>query len=176
MPRTRFISLLGGAAAVALSAVTVAGCGGGGQATAATANPKTATGGAATIGLANNGSLGKILVDAQGHTLYLFQADSTDKSTCFGACAVAWPPLRVSGKPAVGTGLTASKVGTITRSDGKPQVTYNGHPVYLYQADQQAGQTSGQGINAFGGGWFVMSAAGNAITSGGSNAGAVNGY
>ena len=121
--------------------------------------------------MATNGSLGKILVDSQGRTLYLFQADKGTKSACTGACAVAWPPVRASGKPVAGSGITASKLGTTARSDGKPQVTYNGHPLYTFANDQKAGDTSGQGINAFGGLWYVLSPAGTTITSSGSSSG-----
>ena len=100
-----------------LNATTLAACGGGGgNATAKSLRPTTQAGGAATVGVASDNSLGKILAwDSQGRTIYLFQKDSTGKSACFGACAVAWPPVRVAGNPVVGTGLTASKVGTITR-------------------------------------------------------------
>ena len=75
------------------------------------------------------------------------------RSACSGACAGAWPPVRADGKPTVGEGANASLVGTTTRSDGAPQVAYNGHPPYLYQGDQQPGDTSGQGLTMFGGGW-----------------------
>jgi predicted lipoprotein with Yx(FWY)xxD motif len=115
--------------------------------------------------MASNGSLGNILVDSQGRTLYLFQADSGTKSACTGACATAWPPLRASGKPIAGTGITASKLGTATRSDGKPQVTYNGHPLYRFANDQSPGNANGQGVNAFGGLWYVLSPAGTAVTT-----------
>jgi predicted lipoprotein with Yx(FWY)xxD motif len=75
-------------------------------------------------------NVGKILVDSQGRTLYLFERDSGTKSACAGACAVEWPPLRATGKPTVGGGANASIVATSNRLDGKPQVTYNGHPLY----------------------------------------------
>jgi predicted lipoprotein with Yx(FWY)xxD motif len=114
--------------------------------------------------VASNGSLGKILVDSQGRTLYLFQADSGTKSACTGACAVAWPPLRASGKSVAGSGISASKLGTTPRSDGKPQVTYNGHPLYRFANDQNPGDANGQGVNAFGGGWFVLSPAGAMVS------------
>ena len=164
------------AAAVPLVALAITGCGGGdgGNATASSTPPKTASGKAATVGVANT-DLGNILVDSKGRTLYLFQKDTGTKSACFGACATAWPPLRVTGKPLVGSGASAALVGTTTRSDGKPQVTYNGHPVYLYQGDSGAGQTNGQGITAFGGGWFALNAQGDQVSGQGSNSGG-NGY
>ena len=173
MVRSTRIGLLAATAAVAITALAISACGGGGS--AATAPPTTASGNAATFGLANEGNLGKILVDSQGRSLYLFQKDAGTKSACTGACAAAWPPLRATGKPMVGTALSASKVGTTARSDGKPQITYNGHPLYLYSADQKPGDTNGQGLNLYGGGWFALSAAGNMVSGTGTNGGA-SGY
>jgi predicted lipoprotein with Yx(FWY)xxD motif len=168
--RSRSITFLSGAAAVALIAVAAAGCGGD-DGDSATAASTTSSGHSATVEVANNADLGKILVDSQGRTLYLFQKDSGTKSACFDACAAAWPPLRAAGKPTVGKGLAASKVGTTARSDGKPEVTYNGHPLYTYAGDQSAGDTNGQGLTQFGGGWFALSPAGNMVPGTGSNSG-----
>jgi predicted lipoprotein with Yx(FWY)xxD motif len=180
MTHRKPITFLAAAAAVPLVALAAAGCGGGGGATAATLPPKTASGHAATVGAANEGSLGNILVDSQGHTLYLFKKDSGTKSACFGACATNWPPLRASGTPTVGGGASASSVGTTPRSDGTPQITYNGHPLYRFVGDKKPGDTNGQGLTAFGGGWFALSAAGNQVStqsSGGSaGSGGVGGY
>ena len=94
---------------------------------------------------------------------------------CYGACASAWSPLRTSGKPTVGGGANASMVGVTARSDGKQQVTYNGHPVYLFQSDQNPGDTNGQGVTEFGAMWFALSPAGN-LVSATSSAGGGNGY
>jgi predicted lipoprotein with Yx(FWY)xxD motif len=169
MTRSRSITFLATAAVVLLSAVAVAGCGGGGA--SAQAAPKTASRQPATVGVANNSKLGKILVDSQGRTLYLFQKDSGTTSSCTGPCAVQWPPLRVNGQPTVGSGVNASMVGTTTRTDGNPQVTYNGHPLYRYAGDSNPGDTNGQGLTAFGGGWFALSPAGNQVSGQGSNSG-----
>jgi predicted lipoprotein with Yx(FWY)xxD motif len=167
MTRRRPITFLAAAAALPLAALAVAGCGGGGSgnATASSAPPTTAGGKTATVGMASNSSLGNILVDSQGRTLYLFQADKGTKSACTGACAAAWPPLRASGKPTAGSGTTASKLGTAPRSDGKPQVTYDGHPLYLFARDQSPGDATGQGVNAFGALWYAVSPAGTAVTA-----------
>lgn len=127
--------------------------------------PKTPSGQAATVGTAHVGNLGTILVDSQGRTLYLFAKDSGTKSACSGACATAWPPLRDSGKPTAGTGLNASLLGTAPRSDGNPQVTYNGHPLYTFVMDQKPGDANGQGSTAFGGSWFTLNTAGNQVTA-----------
>ena len=81
-----------------------------------------------------------------------------------------------TGTPVIGTGLTASKVGTTPRSDGRPQVTYNGHPLYTYTGDQNPGDTNGQGLTAFGGGWFALLPAGARVNGTGSNGGSANGY
>jgi predicted lipoprotein with Yx(FWY)xxD motif len=96
----------------------------------------------------------------------MLSSDSARKSTCFGACVKAWPPLRASRKPTVGRGLKASKVGRIKRSDGKSQVTYNGQPLYRFVNDKKPGDTNGQGITAFGGRWFVLSPAGKRVSAG----------
>jgi predicted lipoprotein with Yx(FWY)xxD motif len=159
-PRTS-ISLLAGAALIPLAALAVAGCGGG--ATASPESPETASGRPATLGAADTG-LGRILVDSKGRTIYLFTKDKGTESACSDACANAWPPVRANGKPTVGAGANASQVGTTTRSDGTPQVTYNGHPLYLYQGDQKPGDATGQGSTAFGAAWYALSQKGNEVT------------
>ena len=161
--------------AVVLPLVTLAaaGCGTSNSSTAAAKAPSKSS---ATVSVANTG-LGNILVDSQGRTLYLWQKDSGTKSACSGACATAWPPLRASGKPTAGSGANASSLGTTPRSDGKPQVTYNRHPLYAYQGDSKAGDTNGQDSTGFGAPWYVLSASGNAITAApSSSGGSSNGY
>lgn len=161
----RPITFLASAAVIPLVALTVAACGGGGSAaTAANAPAKTSTGASTTVSVANS-SLGSILVNSKGLTLYLFKADVGTKSACSGACASAWPPLRSAGKPTAGSGVEASLLGTTPRSDGQAQVTYNGHPLYLYIGDKKPGDVTRQGVNAFGAPWYVVSPAGNQITS-----------
>ena len=165
-------TLLAGAAALVLAALALAGCGGGSD---TDATPTTASGSPATIGVAN-GDIGKILVDAQGRTLYLFQKDSGTQSTCFGKCAVNWPPLDVSGKPTEGSGADSELVGTTSRPGGKSQVTYNGHPLYLFAGDKNAGDTNGEGVNAFGGSWYALSPAGDEVTAPANGGGGGYGY
>jgi predicted lipoprotein with Yx(FWY)xxD motif len=154
-----------GVAAVALAA---AGCGGSsdGQQTASYGAPgqtaPTNSAGAASVGLASS-KLGKILVDGQGRTLYLWEADTATTSTCAGACASAWPALRTEGQPVAGAGVSASELGTTKRHDGTTEVTYNGHPLYTFSGDSAPGQTAGQGSDGFGADWYVLSATGNAI-------------
>ena len=117
--------------------------------------------GTSTISLRTT-AVGKVLVAANGRTLYLFTADKRKKSTCYGQCAGYWPPLLAS-KPSVGTGLKSSMLGTTKRKDGKLQVTYGGHPLYYFVQDKKAGQVKGQGFVHFGGSWWVVSAAGKSI-------------
>ncbi len=109
------------------------------------------------------GSLGTILVDSKGKTLYLFTKDKKDKSSCSGACAVNWPPYMTTGKPKAGPGAKASLLGTTKRSTGKLQVTYNHHPLYYFKYDTKAGQWKGENVNAFGSDWYVVSPKGAKI-------------
>ena len=105
-------------------------------------------------------SLGRILVNSRGHTLYLFSRDRNGKSACSGQCATFWPPLIASGKPRVAGGAKASLIGTIKRADGRRQVTYNHHPLYSFVKDTKKGQTHGEGLSAFGAHWYAVSPAG----------------
>jgi predicted lipoprotein with Yx(FWY)xxD motif len=163
------------------SALIAAGCGGssstnttggdntsgglyGGQSSAPSATTQATTG-AAMVSVRST-SLGDILVDAKGMTLYLFEKDTGTTSTCSGQCATFWPPLTTKGAPKAGSGADADKLSTSKRSDGTTQVTYNGHPLYYYAPDQKPGDTTGQGLNVFGATWYVLSPAGEAITSG----------
>jgi predicted lipoprotein with Yx(FWY)xxD motif len=107
--------------------------------------------------------LGMVLVDGSGRTLYLFEKDQPNQSTCSGACAAAWPVDHSSGPPKAGSGVQASLLGTINRSDNTTQVTYNHHPLYYYSGDSQAGQQNGQGLNNFGAAWFVVAPAGGKV-------------
>jgi predicted lipoprotein with Yx(FWY)xxD motif len=108
-------------------------------------------------------SLGRILVDTRGRTLYLFEKDRKGKSACNGQCATAWPPLIAGAKPRVAGAAKAALVGTTKRADGRRQVTYNGHPLYTFVKDTKRGQTNGQGVDGFGAKWYVISPAGRAI-------------
>jgi predicted lipoprotein with Yx(FWY)xxD motif len=159
-------------------AVAIAGCGGGGDATAASSSGSSMASsgsGGKTVSVSDNGKLGKILVDSAGHTVYLFNKDTGSKSMCSGGCAAEWGPVTTSGKPSAGTGVTASKLGTTARSDGKTQVTYNGHPLYTFVGDSKAGDVAGQGLNDFGSTWWVVSPAGNEVTGGGSGSSSSSG-
>jgi predicted lipoprotein with Yx(FWY)xxD motif len=171
---------IGGVAAVLGVSVLVAACGGGGSSAsttaassgsaatgtshsnaAATATPASAKGVSIST---TKGKEGTFLTGAGGRTVYLWVADANGMSSCSGACAKAWPPLTTHGKPIAGNGVTSSDLGTIKRSDGTTQVTYNGHPLYYFAGDSGSGTTNGQGSTQFGAPWWVVSPAGNAIT------------
>ena len=132
-------------------------------------------GGSATVGVRST-SLGRILVDGRGHTLYLFEKDKRG-SSCYGACAAYWPPLLSTAKPRPGKGVRASLLGLTKRTDGKRQVTYAGHPLYTFVGDKRATQTTGEGLTDFGAAWDVVSATGRAVEPTTSDSGGTgNGY
>ena len=97
--------------------------------------------------VATDATLGKILTDANGMTLYVYAKDTVGSSACTGACATSWPPLTVSGTPTLPSGVTGT-VSVMTRADGSTQVTYNGKPLYTFSKDTAPGQTTGQGVGA----------------------------
>jgi predicted lipoprotein with Yx(FWY)xxD motif len=161
-------------ALVALAAVGVlaAGCGSsgsgsssGGYGSSGTAPASGGTSSVATVS-ASSTMLGTILVDGSGRTLYLFGKDQPNMSACAGACVAAWPIDPTSAAPKAGSGVQASLLGSIKRSDGTTQVTYNRHPLYYYSGDSQAGQQNGQGLNAFGATWHAVTPAGGAVSGG----------
>ncbi|NUP46359.1 MAG: hypothetical protein HOW97_03450 [Catenulispora sp.] len=132
----------------------------------ATPNPQAPTSAAGAVVAVHDSQLGKILVDGQGRTLYLFESDTPTTSTCYGNCTTAWPPYTTAGAPQAGAGVIASKLGTLARTDGGTEITYNGHPLYYYRGDQNPGDTTGQGNTSYGAPWYVLDAGGNAITGG----------
>jgi predicted lipoprotein with Yx(FWY)xxD motif len=115
---------------------------------------------------AASSSLGRIIVDGRGRTLYLFEKDKRGHSACSGACAMYWPPVITHGTPNAGRGVKTSLLGTIRRANGARQVTYAGHPLYRYLLDTKSGQTNGEGLQDFGGGWDALSPAGKKIERG----------
>jgi predicted lipoprotein with Yx(FWY)xxD motif len=142
----------------AVAAVVAAGCGSGGSATSGSTHH-----GAAAMVKASRSSLGMILTNGKGRAVYLFEKDVGTTSSCYGACATAWPPLLTSGHPVAGSGVTAALFGTVRRTNGALQVTYGGHPLYYFASDQQPGDISGEGTQAFGGGWDLVSPAGKKV-------------
>jgi predicted lipoprotein with Yx(FWY)xxD motif len=129
-------------------------------------NPSPSPAAAGTkVAVANNGKLGQILVDDKGMTLYLFVKDTGTSSTCYDQCAQFWPPLLTTGAPQAGTGANQSLLGTTTRTDGKVEVTYAGHPLYYFLKDKAPGDITGQGVNGFGDLWWVLTPTGAANTT-----------
>ena len=121
-----------------------------------------AAGGTTTVATAGS-QLGRILVDGQGRTLYLFEKDAKGLSSCTGACAAYWPPLLTHGKPAAHGSVKQSLLGVTHRGDGTSQVTYAGHPLYRFVQDTKPGQANGQGLDVYGAEWYVLSPAGTKV-------------
>jgi predicted lipoprotein with Yx(FWY)xxD motif len=163
--------------AVLLGPIIIAllgGCGSSGKSTTAASQattaanhgsyPPAATTGAAPSALitTKQGKLGTILAYGPKRlTVYLFEADNGGASSCSGECASVWPA--VSGHPQASGQAVSAHLGTITRADGTTQVTYNGHPLYLYSRDKDDGDTYGQGIKSFGASWYVLTPSGNKV-------------
>jgi predicted lipoprotein with Yx(FWY)xxD motif len=125
-------------------------------------SPTVATG--TTVGVGST-RLGEVLVDGSGRTLYLFVADKGTQSTCnSSACVQYWPPVLTTGAPQAGAGINGTLLGTTARQDGTTEITYAGHPLYYFISDKKAGDVSGQGVNAFGGPWYVVSPSGMQIS------------
>jgi predicted lipoprotein with Yx(FWY)xxD motif len=101
----------------------------------------------------------QVLTNSAGYTLYWFALDTSTTSNCTGSCASYWPPVK--GPATAGSGVTGT-VGTITRSDGTTQATYDGHPLYTYVADTAPGQNKGNGLNLSGGVWHEVTVSGAA--------------
>jgi predicted lipoprotein with Yx(FWY)xxD motif len=114
--------------------------------------------GPVTLQLVKNDQLGSFLVDGAGNTLYMFTKDTKGVTNCYGNCAQAWPPLLTDGQQTVAKdGVSAALVGTVSRTDGTTQVTYNGWPLYYYVKDMNAGDTTGQAVGKV---WWVVSSEG----------------
>jgi predicted lipoprotein with Yx(FWY)xxD motif len=158
-------------AAVIAAALTVAACGSSSSGGAASA-PSGAASGAAVSGSAlktTTISGAAVLTDAQGFTLYWFAPDTATTSQCNGSCAQFWPPVK--GPVTAGPGVPG-RLTTIARADGTTQAAYDGHPLYAYVGDTHPGQANGNGINASGGVWHEVTAAGAAAAASSPGAGA----
>jgi predicted lipoprotein with Yx(FWY)xxD motif len=166
-----------GAAGLAAMALAVSSCATSGSSSAAAANtpaaqgtavssaPASAAGGTALVAKTISGK--NVLTDAKGFTLYWFVPDTATTSKCTGSCATYWPPVK--GPATAGAGVTG-KLGTITRSDGTTQATYNGHPLYTYAGDTAPGQDKGNGLNVSGGLWYTVAVTGSAAPPASSSA------
>ncbi len=132
-------------------------------ATGSSSNPNAGSATGTTIAVKHS-KLGTILAAGPNHmTVYLFEADNGGQSACSGECASAWPPVTTGASPRARGAASAAMLGTITRSDGTRQVTYDGHPLYFFAEDKDDGDAYGQGSKAFGAGWYVMTPSGNKI-------------
>jgi predicted lipoprotein with Yx(FWY)xxD motif len=158
------IALMVGTAVVGLSTLTA--CGGGAGAAPAPQNTpaQSSPSAPAKLSTATAGNFGKIVVDGTGRSLYVYDLDTANpsKSNCDGSCAALWPPLPAgTGTPQV-SGVAASLVGTVTRSDGTKQLTLAGSPLYYFANDSKAGDVNGQAVD---GTWWVIGANGKKITT-----------
>jgi predicted lipoprotein with Yx(FWY)xxD motif len=159
MSRTR-IPLVAAVAVLVVAAIAVVVATSG----ASTTKSQHTVAGASAISVKQT-SLGPTLVDANGRTLYLFEADKPNVSALSAAGQAIWPPFTATTKPRALNGAVAGQIGMVTTPAGSTQVTYDGHPLYYYVADHSPGQTTGQGLNQFGALWYVLGPGGNAITS-----------
>ena len=170
------------AAGLAAIALSVAACSSGGSTSppaaapsssspAAAASSPAATSGTKLLTRTINGT--QVLTNSSGMTLYWFGPDSSTTSKCTGSCASYWPP--VIGPAIAGAGITGT-LGSITRSGGQIQVTYDGHPLYTYVGDTARGQTKGNGLNLSGGLWYEMTVSGAKPATSTSSSGSGGGY
>jgi predicted lipoprotein with Yx(FWY)xxD motif len=136
---------------------TTAGGGGYGGKSASHNSASDADGGAdGVVSAAKVGDLGMILVTTEGLTLYDFHKDKGGTSSCYGACAGAWPPLLTEGNPQAQGPANRSMLGTTKRKEGTLQVTYNGWPLYTYAGDKAPGEANGNDIDQFGAEWYAL--------------------
>lgn len=156
----KYLATLASVGAVAL---VVAGCGGGGNSSSGSSKPAASSSSGPSVSSAST-SLGTIVVDGKGRTLYLFAKDKSMKSNCSGACATNWMPFTATSKPAAGGGVSMSAISLVKRGDGTRQVTLNGHPLYYFTGDQSAGQMNGQGVDEFGAKWWAVAPSGSSVT------------
>jgi predicted lipoprotein with Yx(FWY)xxD motif len=188
--RTKLIAGVGGALA---AAATVAACSSAGSSSSAAAAPAASTPAASTPAASSpaasspaaaapasgaaagasggtvittaKSSAGTFLTTGSGKAVYLWVKDTGDMSNCTGACAGAWPPVTTTGTATATGGAKASDIGTITRSDGTKQVTYDGHPLYYFSGDSGPGTATGQGSDGFGAKWWLVSPTGSDVTA-----------
>ncbi len=150
-------------------ALIVAGCGSSSSSSTTTTSTSSAKSGSSAPGVKISAksvsSLGPVLVNEEGKTLYVFAPDKESKVTCQGECAAVWPPLKLeSGQKAIASGAVQSKLlGKDSDPEGGDVATYAGWPLYTYTADTSAGTATGQGVDLNGGYWYAISPSGKVI-------------
>ena len=165
-----------GAAGLAALALAVSACGSSSSSSAASGSTPAAAGSSPAASASASSSGGttltaktigsqQVLTNSAGFTLYWFAPDTSTTSKCTGSCATYWPPVK--GPATAGSGVTGT-LGTITRSDGTTQATYDGHPLYTYAGDTAPGQAKGNGLNVSGGLWYEMTVSGATPAAGAS--------
>ena len=136
----------------------------------ASSAPASASASAVTISVKSVPGVGNVLVNGQGKTLYMLTSEQGGKITCTASsgCTKVWPETTVATgtKATAGSGVQSALLGTVTGASGSPEVTYNNWPLYTFAGDPGPGVAKGQGLTNFGGTWYVLSAAGNPVTSG----------
>jgi predicted lipoprotein with Yx(FWY)xxD motif len=166
----RRVRPLGLVSMAALVSLTLAACAKSTTPSSAGSSAPPAATGALTVSTASVGSMGKVLVDSKGMTLYYLKSETPGNIKCTGACASAWPPLLLPAgvtSATAGSGVTAGDLGTIKRPDSGTQVTYKGMALYLFAGDQSAGQANGQGVSDF----FAVTTSGSTSSGGSSPSG-----
>jgi predicted lipoprotein with Yx(FWY)xxD motif len=170
--RTKLAAGVGGALGAALlvaacsSAGSSSSTGAAGTPAAGASSPSSSASAAGgTVIKTASSSAGTFLTDGSGRAVYLWAKDTSDVSNCTGACAGAWPPVTTTGSATASGGAKASDLGTITRSDGTKQVTYDGHPLYYFSGDSGPGTASGQGSDGFGAKWWLVAPTGSDVTA-----------
>ena len=173
-PVSKRVKLVAGVGGALGAAVVVAACSSGATSSSAAAPAASPAGGSSSSASASGGTVittakssgGTVLATSSGRAVYLWAKDTGDMSNCNGACAGAWPPVTTTGTATAAGSAKASDIGTITRSDGTKQVTYDGHPLYYFSGDSGPGTASGQGSDAFGAKWWLVAPSGSDVTAG----------
>jgi predicted lipoprotein with Yx(FWY)xxD motif len=160
----RLVAGVGGAVGVAVLAAACSSAAASSPASGAAAGGSASASGNTVIETASS-SAGTVLTNGSGRAVYLWVKDTGDMSQCSGACAGAWPAVTTTGTVTAAGAAKASDLGTITRSDGTKQVTYDGHPLYYFSGDSGAGTASGQGSDSFGAKWWLVAPSGSDVTA-----------
>jgi predicted lipoprotein with Yx(FWY)xxD motif len=169
-----------GAAGLAALALALSACASSGSSSGAASAPAAGASSSAPAASSSGSTVNMttingvaVLTNSAGKTLYWFAPDTSTTSKCTGTCATYWPP--VTGPVTAGSGVTGT-LGTITRSGGTTQATYDGHPLYTYVGDTAAGQAKGNGLSLSGGLWYEMTVSGAKPATGTSTSTSGGGY